>query len=233
MRLRRAARGKASWCLVVPCYALYYAIIARGDEPEGTFAMQMSFLVVTVGFLFAQSYMFHLAPTVGGMGQRKPGRTPRIPASWRRIRGRTGRRAGTALRRSAAAPFGNQPGPVRQSAQDRSVAAAPRVIRRPRGIPRAFTPSRVSSIIPSRKRLIPFDDWVKQTLAKQGDRAVAVVSFGIPLNADPARKDRPRRRRDRRDRQQAQRALRAPQRNELEASIGAGDRWTTFLWPRR
>ena len=206
-------------CLVVPCYALYYAI-SRWREARGTFAMQMSFLVVTVGFLLAQIHMFHLAPTVGGMGNANwPDAAPQPGEEFAAAQGDEPVRPFG----DQPAPFGNQPGPFGNQPGPFG-GGGPRASSPPPRLPR-HSPPPGFSIMPG--RAVPFDDWVKENLAKQGDRAVAVVNIGIPLNADPTKGPTSKDVTDAIGNRLKELAPHATS----SLSIGAGDRWTTFCGP--
>jgi HEAT repeat protein len=162
--------------LLVPCYALYYTI-SRWSETRGTFAMQLSLALVVGSFLLAQTYMFHLAPASGDLANKM---------SWFDSAPQPGEEFAAAQGDEPVRPFGDHPVPP--------AAAGPPGFSPPPGFPgQPMAPGFGTSAPPpgfptSRDgKPLPFDDWVKQTLDKQGDRAVAVVNLGLPVNDDPAR----------------------------------------------
>ncbi len=194
--------------LIVPCYALYYTI-SRWREARGTFALQMSFLIVTILFGFAQSYMFHLAPTIADIEAKL--NTPNPGEEFAAAQGDEPNR-----------PFGDQPAPPGMPFPPGfGGPAGPRG-----GFPgRPGPPPGFPTIRPG--KAISFDDAVKEMLAKQGDRAVAVVNLAVPVNNDPTIGPTSRDVTDAISKRLKELAPNA----SSSMSIGVGNKWATFLSP--
>jgi predicted Zn finger-like uncharacterized protein len=200
-------------CLVVPCYALYYTV-SRWREARGTFALQVSFAVVSTLLIFSRAYMFNLMPNMGDLESKLAwlDDTPKPGAEFDAVQGDEPVR-----------PFGNQPAPFGGGGPP---MGRPNLGGPHRGGPHMGGPPPGFPIMP-RGKAVSFDDWVKENLATQGDRAVGVVNFGVPINNDPKFGPTSRDVTDAIGKRLKELAPAATS----SVSIGTGDKWATFLSP--